>query len=130
MSPLPRFAFWVLTAVVGISNLRAAKPVLHTFDVRELTDVYFSEGANAADINRDGNVDVIYGPHWYEGPEFKKRHAFYAAKPQPMNRYANSFFTWPYDFDGNGWTDLLVVGLPGTPAYLYENPGAVSVTGL
>lgn len=125
-----RFACLLFAWSISSAGLHSAEPRLHTYDVRNLTDIYFSEGANAADINRDGHVDVIYGPHWYEGPDFKKGHAFYPAKPQPMNRYANSFFTWPYDFDGDGWTDLLVVGLPGTPAYLYENPGGKAVTKL
>ncbi|MBL6766476.1 MAG: hypothetical protein ISQ14_16095, partial [Verrucomicrobiae bacterium] len=88
------------------------------------------DGANAADLNRDGQVDLIYGPHWYAGPDFKQHNEFYPAKPQPTERYANSFFTWPYDFDGNGRTDLLIVGQPRTPAYLYENPGGEQITGM
>ena len=130
---MPRFLSSVCTVfvlVIASAGLKAAGHILHSYDVKQLTATYFSEGANAADINRDGHVDVIYGPHWYAGPDFKQANAFYPAKPQPMNRYANSFFTWPYDFDGDGWVDLLVVGLPGTPAFLYENPGKKSVTGL
>lgn len=116
---------WLLAGVIG---LPAASHVLHTFDVQQLTDVYYSEGANAADLNQDGKVDLIHGPHWYAGPDFAKRHEFYPAKAQPRNRYADNFFSWPHDFNGDGWIDVLVVGLPGTPAYLYENPTGESVT--
>ncbi|MGH8245844.1 MAG: hypothetical protein ACREUU_05360, partial [Gammaproteobacteria bacterium] len=32
--------------------------VLYKFERQKLTDVYFSEGANAGDLNRDGHADV------------------------------------------------------------------------
>jgi len=114
--------------LIGTTGLQSANHVLHTFEVQQLTDVYYSEGANSADINQDGEVDLIHGPHWYAGPKFEERHEIYEAKAQPRNRYANNFFTWPHDFNGDGWIDLLVVGLPGTPAFLYENPTGNAVT--
>lgn len=113
---------YLLLTLITCSQLPAANHILHTFRETQLTDVYYSEGANAADINQDGKTDLIYGPHWYAGPDFKERHEIYPAKPQPMKRYANNFFAWPHDFNGDGWIDVLVVGLPGTPAFLYENP--------
>lgn len=112
--------------IAGVSAAKAADLQLHSFDRRQLTNVYYSEGAAIGDINRDGHPDVVYGPHWYEGPTFEKRHEIYAAKPQPMNFYADNFFTWVYDFNGDGWPDLLVVGLPGTPAFVFENPAGKS----
>jgi hypothetical protein len=116
--------------LTGEPGLLAKTNELASFDVQQPTEIYYSEGANAADLNRDGQVDLIYGPHWYAGPDFNQHNEFYPAKPQPTERYANSFFTWPYDFDGNGWIDLLIVGQPGTPAYLYENPGGEQITGM
>ncbi len=109
---------------------RAQKPlasaddyVLHTFERRQLTDVYYSEGAAAGDINGDGEMDVVYGPYWFAGPDYKTKHLIYPAKPQPLERYADNFFSWVYDFNGDDHADVLVVGFPGTPAYVYENPG-------
>lgn len=96
---------------------------LHKFERQQLTNVYFSEGANAGDINGDGKPDVISGPYWYEGPDFKTKHEIYPAKPQNREAYADNFFNWVYDFNGDGWNDVLVVGFPGKPAYVYENPG-------
>ncbi len=101
----------------------AAQPVLHTFDRVMLTDTYYSEGVNAADIDNDGHMDAIYGPFWFAGPDFKTKHLIYQTFPQPREAYANHFFAWPYDFDGDGWTDVLTAGFPGTPAYVYRNPG-------
>lgn len=103
---------------------QAADRVLHTFESQQLTDVYYSEGAGAGDLNQDGHADVVYGPYWFAGPDFKSKHEIYAAKPQPMERYADNFFSWVYDFNGDGWNDIFVVGFPGTPAYVYENPKA------
>lgn len=97
---------------------------LHSFERQKLTGTYFSEGANAGDLNKDGVPDVVYGPHWYEGPDFKKSHEIYKPVPQDVNRYADNFFSWVYDFNGDGWQDVFVVGFPGTPAYVYENPKA------
>ncbi len=96
--------------------------VLYKFKRQKLTDVYFSEGANAGDLNRDGQADVVYGPYWFEGPDFKVKHELYPAKPQPREGYADNFFNWVYDFNGDGWNDVFVVGFPGRPAYVYENP--------
>ncbi len=105
------------------SFVRAQEHTLHTFERQQLSNVYFSEGANAGDINGDGKPDIVYGPYWYEGPDFKTKHEIYPAKPQNREGYANNFFNWVYDFNGDGRNDILVVGFPGTPAYVYENPG-------
>ena len=105
------------------TSVRSQDYKLHKFERRQLTNVYYSEGANAGDINGDGKPDVIYGPYWYEGPDFKIKHEIYPAKPQNREGYADNFFNWVYDFNGDGRKDVLVVGFPGTPAYVYENPG-------
>ena len=97
---------------------------LSEFERHELTDVYYSEGATAGDLNADGICDLVYGPHWYAGPDFARAREIYPAEPQPTEFYANSFFDWLYDFDGDGDLDLLMVGLPGTPAFLFEHPEA------
>ncbi len=97
---------------------------LHTFDRQPLTDTYFSEGANAGDINRDGIADIVYGPYWFAGPDFKSKQEIYQPLPQNRNGYADHFFAWVQDFNADGWNDVFVVGFPGTPAYVYENPQA------
>ncbi|MBC8113342.1 MAG: FG-GAP repeat protein, partial [Candidatus Saccharimonas sp.] len=63
------------------------------------------------------------GPYWWEGPEFTKQHEIFEPKPQNRDGYSTNFFTWVHDFTGDGWNDLVSVGLPGSPAVLYVNPG-------
>ncbi len=96
---------------------------LHSFTRQELTNVYYSEGANAGDLNGDGKPDVVSGPYWYEGPDYTIKHELYPAKPQNREGYADNFFSWIYDFNGDGRNDVLTVGFPGKPGYVYENPG-------
>jgi VCBS repeat protein/FG-GAP repeat protein len=109
----------------------------------QLHDQFWSEGANAGDLNRDGVQDIIAGPWWWEGPDFKKRHEYYPAtttfelKLGPMttvavpgfegtlgkeNKYSNNFFAWPLDFNRDGWNDILIVGFPGQDTSWFENP--------
>ena len=75
------------------------------------------------DLNGDGHADVIYGPYWFAGPDFATKYEIYRPVPQPTEQYADNFFSWTYDFNGDHWLDVLVVGFPGTAAFVYENPG-------
>jgi hypothetical protein len=101
----------------------AADFELHSFERIQLTDRYYSEGIHAADLDGDGSMDAIHGPFWFSGPEFKTKKLIYQAAPQNREGYANNFFSWPYDFNKDGLVDVLMVGFPGTPAFVYQNPG-------
>lgn len=117
-------AVLLVTGLVGLvpKTAGAEEFVLHSFRRQQLTDLYLSEGANGGDLNNDKHVDVVYGPYWFAGPDFKVKHEIYPMKPQNREGYADNFFNWVYDFNGDGWNDVFVVGFPGTPAYVYENP--------
>lgn len=96
---------------------------LDSFSPQKITDEYYSEGAGSGDIDQDGHNDFVYGPHWYAGPSFETKFEIYPAAPQNREGYADHFFAWVYDFNNDGWQDVLTVGFPGTPAYVYQNPG-------
>jgi len=124
-----QLSVWFTTLLLITFDLQGSDDVpdsagyVHQFQSQSLTSVYFSEGVAVGDINNDGIPDVVYGPYWFQGPDFKQRHEIYPAQPQPMRGYTKHFFSWIYDFDQDGWNDVLVVGFPGTAAYVYQNPG-------
>ncbi|HEY1599501.1 MAG TPA: VCBS repeat-containing protein [Pirellulales bacterium] len=119
-----RSGWLVLVAlVIPVGGAQGAEPELDRFRVVPLSDVYYSEGANVGDIDGDGVTDAVYGPYWFRGPDFAEKHEIYAVKPQPVERYADHFFCWVYDFNGDGHQDVFVAGFPGTPGFVYENPG-------
>jgi len=106
--------------------LLAASPedyVVRTWKKIQLSDVFTCEGAAIGDFNKDGKMDVAAGPWWYEGPDFKVKHEYYPVKTyKPDNDYSNNFFTYVWDFNKDGYDDILVYGFPGKDASWFENP--------
>jgi hypothetical protein len=131
----------VLASIISAAVGHAEE--LHTFKRLQLSDQFWSEGANFGDLNKDGKNDIVSGPWWWEGPDFTKRHEYYPAKTTfnlklgPMttvkvpgfegtlgvaNKYSDNFFVWTRDFNEDGWNDILVVGFPGQDTSWFENP--------
>src|SRR5436190_973112 len=115
----------------------------HTFKKVQLTDKFWAEGANFGDFNHDGKIDIVSGPFWYEGPDFQKQHELLPADATfklkksdgaeetipgfegglgVHNAYSESFLVFTYDFNNDGWDDVLVYGFPGKDGSWYENP--------
>ncbi|MBA2115984.1 FG-GAP repeat domain-containing protein [Bremerella alba] len=109
----------LLLCVGSLSAEDANQP---NFSKTRLTQEYFAEGACVGDFNKDDQTDIVCGPHWFAGPDFQTKHTFYDGKVFPNDRgYSDNFFSFVDDFNGDGFDDVLVVGLPGTPAHWYEN---------
>lgn len=124
-----RCVFPLLFLFLLVDKLSGTDFNSHSFHRFQLTGEYYSEGCAAGDLNRDGHDDVIYGPHWYAGPKFETRHEIYRPQAQSREGYADHFFAWVHDFDGDEFPDILTAGFPGTPAYVYRNPGAIQASG-
>ncbi|HEY3901626.1 MAG TPA: FG-GAP and VCBS repeat-containing protein [Chthoniobacter sp.] len=134
---LPLLTFFTVAAF--------AEPPVATgeFTRIQLTDQFWAEGAAIGDFNHDGKPDVVYGPYWWEGPDFKVRHTYRDDSTKTKvkkqdgtvievpgfkgalgyeNGYSDDFLTYTFDFNGDGWTDILVIDTPGKSATWYENP--------
>ena len=92
----------------------------------QVSDQFQAEGAAIGDFNKDGKPDIAVGGFWYEGPDFTKKHQFaedeLMTKTYDPHGYSNNFFGFTYDLNGDGWTDIIIVGFPGKETYWYENP--------
>ena len=71
-----------------------AEPRTPTFKKLQLTDKFYCEGAYYADFNKDGKLDVVAGPFWYEGPDFQKKHEIRPPKAFDPKDYSDNFLTY------------------------------------
>lgn len=99
----------------------ATLPRREAFRTLQLSDQFYAEGAYYGDFNRDGKMDVVAGPFWFEGPDFAKRHEYRPTKVYDPKDYSDNFLTYAGDFNGDGWPDILCVPFPGKDAFWYEN---------
>lgn len=104
---------------------------------------FWAEGACAADVNKDGQIDILSGPHWYAGPDYQKRRVIYPSgeksqhkKPDGtteeipgfpgflsgINKYSDNFISYTHDINADGWLDYVVIGFPGKETWWFENP--------
>jgi len=81
-----------------------------------------SEGAAAADVNRDGRCDILAGDVWFEAPDWKVHEIRPAGTYNPDKGYSQCFQNWADDINGDGWPDSIIVNWPGKAAAWYENP--------
>jgi hypothetical protein len=124
-------------------SAHAASHSLITFEKQTLTREFWAEGAAVGDFNRDGKKDIVSGPFWYAGPDFKTRHEIHPATNTftttgpdgkkveipgyegglgTNNAYSQNFLSFVHDVNGDGWDDVLVFGMPGEAAIWHENP--------
>ena len=70
---MKRLSLLAVVIAFGCATCLAGPP-LPSFKKVVLSDKFLAEGAYYGDFNRDGKLDVVAGPYWYEGPDFQKRH--------------------------------------------------------
>lgn len=117
-------------------------PLTGEWDRKQLTPHFWAEGANFGDFNKDSKMDIVYGPYWWEGPDFSKRHTYsddsktskikangaeetipgFKGALSNENEYSKNFLAYSYDVNSDGWTDIIILGFPGEQSWWYENP--------
>jgi hypothetical protein len=119
-----KFLCPLLFTTLFAASLDAFDPPQSSFQKHTLTNLYYADGINAGDLNNDGHVDIVSGPFWYAGPNFKHSHEYYKAVPLLTEKSpSNSMFTFLHDWSGDGWLDVLVLGrVHMHNAFWYENP--------
>ena len=78
------------------------------------------ESATVADLDRDGRLDIVYGPYWFAGPDFVPR----PFRPNHTSKdYHHENSSHVYDVDRDVWPDVIAGGWGEDGIYWYRNPG-------
>jgi hypothetical protein len=79
-----------------------------------------SESCALADLNGDGNLDIIAGNYYYAGPNWERHH--FCTVPV-IKEYQNSFGNFPLDMDDDGDIDVVTGGYHLQQVMWFENNG-------
>ncbi len=91
------------------------------FRMQRINDFYYGWSAAAADINHDGILDIISGPFYYLGPDYKVSREIYLSKTSDVSsQLTPAMVNFAYDYTGDGWPDVLISH--GRAMSLYVNP--------
>ena len=101
-----------LLSISFLSNAEESRELI-SWETKKLSADFYGEGAYHGDFNKDGAVDVVSGPYWYEGPDFTKKHEYRPAKKYDPKQYSDNFLTFVHDFNNDDWDDILIIGWPG-----------------
>jgi hypothetical protein len=98
-----------------------AEQVSSRFRIQRINDFYYGWSATVADVNHDGIPDIISGPFYYLGPDYKVSYEIFLSKTSDVtSQLTPNMVNYAYDWTGDGWPDLLVS--TGRSMSLYVNP--------
>ena len=89
------------------------------FRKQQLTPFQYAWSQAAADIDRDGDLDIFIGPYVFLGPDYVTAREIYGAVTlNPSDEYPPVMVGFAGDFTGDGWPDFLSTN----GGRLYVNP--------
>ena len=97
-----------------------------TFNRTRLDDKFRSEGAAVGDFNNDGKLDISAGSVYYAAPDWRMVPVLEQPQEFDPHNYSDSFCNFADDVNGDGRTDLIVVGFPGKETWWYEQPATAA----
>lgn len=113
-----------LPAALLSSPTKAADPAPTISFRKVVIDREFrSEGIAVADVNRDGQGDLMAGNLWYEAPVWRPHEIAPVETFDRARGYSNTFLNFAHDVNRDGWPDQVRIDFPGKPATWRENPG-------
>src|SRR5918994_1214032 len=128
-----RAAAVVGLAVLGIGSLGVVSPDGQAATSQDSAGLRFTrkqlfidpyESGTVADLNKDGHLDIVYGAHWFAGPDFVPR----AFRPNHASEeYLRANSDHVYDVDKDGWPDIIAGGWGPAGIWWYQNPGNSAV---
>ena len=99
------------------------------FRMQRINDFYYGWSATAADINHDGILDIVSGPFYYLGPDYRVSREIYFSKTSDVSsQLTPAMVNFAYDYTGDGWPDVLIAS--GRPMSLYVNPKGERAAGI
>ena len=118
----------ILSAISCTAVAKKAPVTSVSFKKTQILDKFISEGASIGDIDADGQLDIVSGSLWWQGPEFRKSHAFAPVKYFPIKGpgitgYSTNFLSFTSHLTADKWIDIIRVSLPGLPGDWIMNPG-------
>ncbi len=112
---------FVLAALVCICGVLPAAGEVQ-FDKVVVDKTFRAEGVATGDVNHDGKLDILTGDVWYAAPDWKMHEVRPVGTYDGTKGYSNCFVNFAQDVNGDGWIDSIVIGLPDTECFWYENP--------
>ncbi|MBO9570986.1 MAG: VCBS repeat-containing protein [Chitinophagaceae bacterium] len=101
---------------------KAAKIDNVSFNKTTLSNEYISEGVAVADVDKDGQIDVLAGSFWWKAPNWERSEITTPYIHPSIGGYGNSFLNYSMDVNLDGWDDMIKIGFPSKEAFWYENP--------